>query len=126
MARYIGPTCKLARREGTDLMLKSPARAVETKCKLDQLPGVHGVGMRRGKPTDYASQLSKKQKVRPGDILGALTGDNGIKGSQVGKISVLDNKAYVAVTKAALNLALKKISKGKMKGRTFNARHLTN
>ena len=68
----------------------------------------------------------KKQKVRPGDILGALTGDNGVQGSQVGKISVLDNKAYVAVTKAALNLALKKISKGKMKGRTFNARHLTN
>jgi len=67
----------------------------------------------------------KKQKVRPGDILGALTGDNGIQGSQVGKISVLDNKAYVAVTKTALNLALKKISKGKMKGRTFNARHLT-
>ncbi len=68
----------------------------------------------------------KKQKVRPGDILGALTGNNGIQGSQVGKISVLDNKAYVAVTKAALNLALKKLSKGKMKGRTFNARHLTN
>ncbi|TMM44909.1 ATP-dependent RNA helicase DbpA [Colwellia ponticola] len=68
----------------------------------------------------------KKQKVRPGDILGALTGDNGIQGSQVGKISVLDNKAYVAVTKSALNLALKKLAKGKMKGRTFNARHLTN
>lgn len=67
----------------------------------------------------------KKQKVRPGDILGALTGDNGIQGSQVGKILVLDNKAYVAVTKAALNLALKKLAKGKMKGRTFNARHLT-
>ncbi|MCJ8294058.1 MAG: ATP-dependent RNA helicase DbpA [Colwellia sp.] len=67
----------------------------------------------------------KKQKVRAGDILGALTGDNGIKGSEVGKISVLDNKAYVAVTKGALNLALRKITKGKMKGRTFNARHLT-
>lgn len=64
MARYIGPTCKLARREGTDLMLKSPARAVETKCKLDQIPGQHGAGMRRGKPTDYAAQLREKQKVR--------------------------------------------------------------
>ncbi|ALO34315.1 ATP-dependent RNA helicase [Colwellia sp. MT41] len=67
----------------------------------------------------------KKQKVRPGDILGALTGDNGIKGSQVGKISVHDNKAYVAVAKGALKLALRKLAKGKMKGRTFNARHLT-
>ncbi|MEZ5495748.1 MAG: 30S ribosomal protein S4 [Gammaproteobacteria bacterium] len=64
MARYIGPTCKLARREGTDLMLKSPARAVETKCKLEQLPGQHGATMRRGKPTDYAAQLREKQKVR--------------------------------------------------------------
>ena len=67
----------------------------------------------------------KKQKVRPGDILGALTGDNGIKGAQVGKISVLDNKAYVAVQKSALKLALRKLSKGKMKGRTFKIRHLT-
>jgi len=64
MARYRGPTCKLARREGTDLMLKSPARAVETKCKLDQVPGQHGATMRRGKPTDYAGQLREKQKVR--------------------------------------------------------------
>lgn len=66
----------------------------------------------------------KKQKVRPGDILGALTSDKGIKGSQVGKITVLDNKAYVAVNKGALKIALRKIAKGKMKGRTFNARHL--
>lgn len=67
----------------------------------------------------------KKQKVRPGDILGALTGDKGIKGSQVGKILVQENKAYVAVNKGVLKIALRKIAKGKMKGRTFNARHLT-
>lgn len=67
----------------------------------------------------------KKQKVRPGDILGALTGDNGIKGSDVGKINVLDNKAYVAVAKTALKLALSKLTKGKMKGRSFKIRHLT-
>ena len=67
----------------------------------------------------------KKQKVRPGDILGALTGDNGIKGADVGKINVLDNKAYVAVAKGSLKLALSKLAKGKMKGRTFKIRHLT-
>ena len=39
MARYIGPTCKLARREGTDLFLKSPARSLESKCKIDKVPG---------------------------------------------------------------------------------------
>ena len=63
MARYIGPTCKLARREGVDLALKSPARAVESKCKLDQPPGQHGAN-RRLRLTDYALQLRQKQKVR--------------------------------------------------------------
>ena len=63
MARYIGPTCKLARREGVDLALKSPARAVESKCKLDQPPGQHGTN-RRLRLSDYALQLRQKQKVR--------------------------------------------------------------
>lgn len=63
MARYLGPTCKLARREGTDLFLKSPARSVETKCKLEQKPGQHGPA-RRGRLSDYAIQLREKQKVR--------------------------------------------------------------
>jgi small subunit ribosomal protein S4 len=49
MARYIGPTCKLARREGADLSLKSPARALDSKCKLEQKPGQHGaVAKRKG------------------------------------------------------------------------------
>lgn len=66
MARYIGPTCKLARREGTDLGLKSPARALDSKCKLEQKPGQHGAGAgaRRSKLSDYALQLREKQKVK--------------------------------------------------------------
>ena len=63
MARYTGPTCKLARREGTDLGLKSPARSLETKCNLGQVPGIQGTG-RRSKTSDYALQLREKQKVR--------------------------------------------------------------
>lgn len=63
MARYIGPKCKLARREGTDLMLKGRSRSLETKCKLDTPPGQHG-GNRRGRPSDYALQLREKQKLR--------------------------------------------------------------
>jgi small subunit ribosomal protein S4 len=63
MARYTGPTCKLARREGTDLGLKSPARSLESKCNLGQVPGMHGSG-RRTKISDYALQLREKQKVR--------------------------------------------------------------
>ncbi len=63
MARYTGPTCKLARREGVDLELKSPARGLESKCKLNQPPGQHGAS-RRLRLSDYALQLREKQKVR--------------------------------------------------------------
>ena len=64
MARYIGPKCKLARREGADLSLKSPARALDSKCKLEQKPGQHGAAAKRGKLSDYAVQLREKQKVK--------------------------------------------------------------
>lgn len=62
MARYIGPKCKLSRREGTDLSLKSRARGLDTKCKLDKLPGQHGE--RRNRLSDYGLQLREKQKLR--------------------------------------------------------------
>ncbi len=62
MARYIGPTCKLSRREGTDLFLKSGVRALDSKCKLESAPGQHGA--RRGRLSDYGIQLREKQKVR--------------------------------------------------------------
>ena len=62
MARYIGPKCKLSRREGTDLFLKSGVRALDSKCKQDNAPGVHG--QRRGRLSEYGTQLREKQKVR--------------------------------------------------------------
>lgn len=62
MAKYTGPTCKLARREGTDLFLKSGIRSLESKCKLDRPPGP-ATG-RRGRASDYALQLREKQKLR--------------------------------------------------------------
>ena len=62
MARYIGPTCKLSRREGTDLFLKSGIRPLESKCKAETAPGMHG--QRRGRLSDYGVQLREKQKVR--------------------------------------------------------------
>ena len=64
----------------------------------------------------------KKQKIRPGDILGALTGDNGIAGNQVGKIQVFDNCAYVAVQRSAVKAALTKLGDGKLKGRAVRVR----
>lgn len=62
MARYIGPKCKLSRREGTDLFLKSGVRSLEDKCKAETIPGQHG--QRRSRLSDYGVQLREKQKVR--------------------------------------------------------------
>ena len=63
MARYTGPKCRLSRREGTDLLLKSRARALDSKCKLDTPPGQHGARRQR-RMSDYALQLREKQKLR--------------------------------------------------------------
>lgn len=63
MARYLGPTCKLARREGTDLFLKSPVRPLDSKCRIERLPG-QSPQARRGRPTVYGTQLREKQKLR--------------------------------------------------------------
>lgn len=62
MAKYTGPKCKLSRREGVDLELKSALRPLDSKCKLDQIPGQHGA--RRTRLSDYALQLREKQKLR--------------------------------------------------------------
>jgi small subunit ribosomal protein S4 len=62
MARYLGPKCKLSRREGTDLFLKSRARPLESKCQIDKLPGIQGSRPKR--LSDYALQLREKQKLR--------------------------------------------------------------
>ena len=63
MARYIGPKCKLSRRQGMDLGLKSRARPIETKCNLEKPPGQHGDNRGR-RQSDYALQLREKQKLR--------------------------------------------------------------
>ena len=62
MARYLGPKCKLSRREGTDLFLKSGVRPLESKCRLEIPPG--GAPQRRPRLSDYGLQLREKQKLR--------------------------------------------------------------
>jgi len=63
MARYLGPKCKLSRREGTDLLLKSGLKPLESKCKLEVPPG--GIkGERRTRLSGYGIQLREKQKLR--------------------------------------------------------------
>jgi len=63
MARYTGPKCKLSRREGTDLFLKSARRSLESKCKLDSKPGQHG-RTSGARTSDYGLQLREKQKLK--------------------------------------------------------------
>ncbi len=62
MARYLGSTCKVSRRLGTDLGLKSRIRDLDSKCNLKARPGMHG--QKRNRPTDHGVQLSEKQKFR--------------------------------------------------------------
>ncbi len=62
MARYMGPKCKLSRREGTDLLLKSGVRDYKSKCKSEKLPGQHGE--KRQRLTGYGIQLREKQKIK--------------------------------------------------------------
>ena len=62
MARYIGPKCKLSRREGTDLFLKSARRSLESKCEIDTVPGQHGA--KKNRLSGYGLQLREKQKIR--------------------------------------------------------------
>lgn len=62
MGKYRGPTCKLSRREGTDLFLKSRGNPLENKCKIETKPGQHG--SRRSRDSDYAVQLRAKQRIR--------------------------------------------------------------
>lgn len=63
MARYTGPKCKLSRREGIDLFLKSARRSLDSKCKLDSKPGQHG-RTSGARTSDYGLQLREKQKLK--------------------------------------------------------------
>lgn len=62
MARYLGPKCKLSRRAGTDLLLKSGSRSIDTKCKIDQRPGQHA--QKRTRLSGYAEQLAMQQAIK--------------------------------------------------------------
>ena len=66
----------------------------------------------------------RKDKLRPGDILGALTGDAGIPGNQVGKITVTDYQAYVAIERDSADLALQRLLDGKIKGKNRRVKKL--
>jgi len=66
----------------------------------------------------------RKNKLRPGDILGALTGEAGLTGSQIGKIDIFELSSYVAVDRTALRQAMNYLAQGKVKGRSVRARKI--
>ena len=93
---------------------------------LDKLPATAQQKTPGYRPPMVTLQIDagKKQKLRPGDIVGALTGEGGLTGDNIGKITVLEQTAYVAVKSKVAADALAQISKGKLKGRHFRARTL--
>jgi len=103
LEEYFGQSFELQTLPAFDSLDKSPYKSPMTSLQIDG---------------------GKKQKVRPGDILGALTGQGGIDGKQVGKIHVFDNWAYVAVKRDLAQAALKKLGEGKLKGRSFRVRQI--
>ncbi len=90
---------------------------------LDELKAASGAGL-QAPMQSLCIAAGRKDKLRPGDILGALTGEAGIPGSQVGKIAIFDYQAFVAVERGVARSALKRLSAGKIKGRALKVRLL--
>jgi len=78
-------------------------------------------------PTMATMQIDvgRKNKIRPGDILGALTGDAGLSGSQIGKIDIFDIASYIAIDRKALRQVLDYFANGKIKGKLVRARMIS-
>jgi small subunit ribosomal protein S4 len=113
MARYLGPKCKLSRREGTDLFLKSGIKPLESKCKLETPPG-STAGQRRGRLSDYGLQLREKQKLRR--MYGVLERHNtvyrmGFASTRAEARQLVSHKAIVVNTRV-VNIASYQCSAG--------------
>lgn len=101
-------------------------RYQKTPCRCDQPASLDRHAGFSLPATMVTIQLDsgRKNKLRPGDILGALTKDAGLEGDQIGKIDILDQTSYVAVTQAALRQAMNYLADGKVKGRSIRARKI--
>ncbi len=101
--------------------------ALEIDISPDELPGNVYLDKPVKKPAMTTLKIDggKKQKLRPGDIVGGLTGKGGIPGDKIGKITVASNWSYVAVESGLVKAALKKIQNDKLKGKTFRVRILS-
>ncbi len=123
-----------AGEKGLALSLVAPAEASRAQAIEDlqkQPLAWYALGQLKASPEPLLPPMStlciaggRKDKVRPGDLLGALTGDAGLPGSAVGKIAIFDFQAFVAIERGLAHQALKRLSEGKIKGRSFKVRLL--
>ena len=99
---------------------------LQQKLERADLPPISLLGQTVFYPPMVTIQIGggKKQKLRAGDIVGALTGVDGIPGTEIGRIQVADQWAYVAIAREYGKTAFNKLSDGKLKGRSFKVRHL--
>ncbi|MFT7128598.1 MAG: ATP-independent RNA helicase DbpA [Gammaproteobacteria bacterium] len=114
----------LSESEGYKLDAIGAYQNLDTKCeKISSLPETN---RSIAPPTFVTLSIGggRKDKVRPGDILGALTGDAGIDSSAVGNIEIMDYAAYVAIDRKQADKALGRLLNGKIKGRKFKVRKL--
>ncbi|MGR9090837.1 MAG: ATP-dependent RNA helicase DbpA [Gammaproteobacteria bacterium] len=99
---------------------------IDPLADAEQLPPKQVLDNGVMKPAFATLQIDggRKHKLRPGDILGALTATGGVAGDDVGKIKIADNVAFVAVKRAVLGPALRQLAEGHLKGRSFRVRQL--
>jgi len=121
-----GVACTLV-TEKESYKIRQLEQVINQSIEIEELPKLNKLEIVRIKPAMVTLQIDggKKQKVRPGDILGALTGKDGISGQQVGKINLFDFRSFVAVNREVANDALKKLTNGKLKGRSFKVRRIS-
>lgn len=120
-----GMACTLVSSE-EDYKLKLLEQHLGKRLTADMLPEQMNFDRKPRLPDKVCLKIDggKKQKLRPGDILGALTADNDIESDAIGKINIFDFSAYVAVNRAVVTKALDKINQGKIKGRQFRVKKL--
>lgn len=119
MALSIFTASEVVRVNAIEQYLKKPCIS-DVYASLDRQPGFS----MQSPMVTIQLDAGRKNKMRPGDILGALTGDAGLAGSQIGKIDIFDMCSYVAVERAALRQALNYLASGKVKGRAIRARKI--
>ncbi len=120
-----GLACTLYKKN-EQYRLDKLAAFLETDLRASPLPSSQLLNEPPQQPDMVTLKIDggRKQKVRPGDILGALTGSGAVRGSDVGKIDIFDMRAYVAVQRGSAKAALRKLVNGKLKGRSFRVRRV--